>query len=349
MEKRQFIKDIAAGDEVRGLFLIGSAALNQSRNGPFWRLELRDASGVVEAKIWSPISQAYTDLAAGQLAEIEGRAGTFRDQVQVTVERVRVLDEAVQATLDMGQFLPASERTGEVMLAELEELCRRVFTHAPWRKFVLAALKDEEMRPRLLVAPAAKSVHHAYVGGLLEHILSVTGLALHMADHYPELDRQALVAGAIFHDIGKVWELTGGLANDYSDEGRLLGHIYIGLEKLEPYLRKSGLEPELVVHFKHLVLSHHGEYEFGSPRRPKTAEAVALHYADNMDAKMAQFRGLFAGMDEGETGWSPYQPTLQRFVYQPARTPDANPARRKRETPRREQPKDEQCSLLSKG
>ncbi|ABM28111.1 metal dependent phosphohydrolase [Nitratidesulfovibrio vulgaris DP4] len=344
MEKRQSIKDIEANGDVRGLFLLGAATLNQARNGPFWRLELRDATGTMEAKIWSPQSQAYPDLAPGQIVDLEGRSGTYRDRVEVTVERLRTLDEAEQASLDISQFLPASERPAAEMLEELERLCREVFTHAPWRKFVLGVLRDDDVRPRLLVAPAAKAVHHAFVGGLVEHILSVTRLCLHLAEHYPELDRQALVAGAIFHDIGKVWELTGGLANDYSDEGRLLGHIHIGLERIEPHLRKSGLEPELVMHFKHLILSHHGELEYGSPKRPKTAEAMVLHYADNIDAKMAQMRGLFANMGEGETGWSPYQNTLQRFLYRPARTPESVATTRRR----RGTPEVEQCSLLSK-
>ena len=344
MEKRQSIKDIEANGDVRGLFLLGAATLNQARNGPFWRLELRDATGTMEAKIWSPQSQAYPDLAPGQIVDLEGRSGTYRDRVEVTVERLRTLDEAEQASLDISQFLPASERPAAEMLEELERLCREVFTHAPWRKFVLGVLRDDDVRPRLLVAPAAKAVHHAFVGGLVEHILSVTRLCLHLAEHYPELDRQALVAGAIFHDIGKVWELTGGLANDYSDEGRLLGHIHIGLERIEPHLRKSSLEPELVMHFKHLILSHHGELEYGSPKRPKTAEAMVLHYADNIDAKMAQMRGLFANMGEGETGWSPYQNTLQRFLYRPARTPEPVATTRRR----RGTPEVEQCSLLSK-
>lgn len=347
MEKKQSVIDIKAHDEVYDVFLIASAQLHQARNGPFWRLELRDATGSIDAKIWSPQSQAYPDLAAGQLAFVEGRAGTYRDKVDVTIERLRVLSQEEQEDLEIAMFLPASARPAEEMLEELEALCQKVFTHKPWRKFVLGVLRDKDIRPRLLRAPAAKAVHHACVGGLVEHILSVTVLCQRLAEHYPALDQQVLTAGAIFHDIGKIWELTGGLANDYTDEGRLLGHIYIGLEQLEPHLLRSGLSAGLVTHFKHLVLSHHGEYEYGSPRRPKTAEAMALHYADNIDAKMAQMQSLFAGMEDEETGWSPYQNTLQRFVYNPERTPEVQP---KDATSRqkREHPGVEQCSLLLK-
>lgn len=345
MEKRQFIKDIAVNGDVNGLFLIASANQMQAKNGPFWRLEICDASGTLNAKIWSPLSASFETLTPGDVVHLEGRAGLFRDRIDISVDRMRVLAPYELEALDMGQFLVSSERDPAEMLTELLELCREVFTHRPWRKFVTGVLRNEELAEALKAAPAAKSVHHAYRGGLLEHILSVSGLCMRIADHYPEIDRQVLLAGAIFHDIGKAWELSGGLVNDYTDEGRLLGHIHIGLEQLEPFLRRSGLEHELAVHFKHLILSHHGEYEFGSPRRPKTREAMVLHYADNLDAKMAQLNSLFKGFEDGETGWTPFQPTLQRFLYNPVRTPETETVRRKRP----ETPREEQCSLLSKG
>lgn len=322
MEKRQSIIDIAANDEVYDVFLISSASMMQAKNGkPFWRLELRDATGSLDAKIWYPASQHYLELAAGQIVHVEGKASTYREKIDIHIERLHVLTDMELSRLDLSQFLPASARPAEEMLLELEALCTEVFTHKPWRKFALSVLRDEAIRPRLLLCPAAKAMHHAFVGGLVEHMLSVTQLCQKLADHYPKLDRQVLTAGAMFHDIGKIWELTGGLANDYTDEGRLLGHIHMGLEHITPHLSKSGLEPALVLHFKHLMLSHHGEYEFGSPKRPKTVEAMILHYADNIDAKMEQMQALFRSMPEGESGWSPYQTMLQRFIYQPERTP----------------------------
>lgn len=321
MERRQSVKDIGSADEVRSTFLIGAAALQQSRNGPFWRLELRDATGTVDAKIWSPLSQEFASLTPGQMVAVEGRSGVFREQVQITVERMRLLSEAEQAALDLGDFLPASPRPAQEMLDEMVALCKREFAHTPWRKFALSVFRDEAIRSLLLTTPAAKGVHHAYVGGLLEHTLSVAQLALRIADHYPELDRQTLLAGAVFHDIGKIWEFTGGLVNDYTDEGRLLGHMELALERLAPFLAKSGLDPELIRHFKHLILSHHGTPEFGAARLPQTPEALALHYADNLDAKMAQCRSLFEGWAADQTGWTTYQPTLGRFLHRPAHTP----------------------------
>ena len=149
------------------------------------------------------------------------------------------------------------------------------------------------------------------------------------------------ISGALFHDIGKIAELSGGLANDYTDEGRLVGHINLGLELLAPHLKKARVEPELALHFRHLVLSHHGLYEYGSPRLPQTAEALALHYADNLDAKLAQTRALFRDVNEGESAWSPYQRTLDRALYQAPRTP-----RREKNRAEPAPPRDDQCSLL---
>ena len=349
MQQRQTIRDLKVNDDVRSVFLIWAASLQQSRNGPYWRLELRDATGSLEAKIWSPLSAEFSNLAPGQLVEVGGRVGLFREQPQVTVENLRPLTDAERDALNLADFMPASPRPPAQMLAEAEALCRAEFTHKPWRTFALAVLGDEAIRARLLTAPAAKSVHHAYAGGLLEHMLSVAGLCLRMADHYPELDRQTLLAAALFHDIGKLEEMNGGLTTEYTDAGRLLGHIIQGLAMLEPFLAASGLEPDLALHFRHLIASHHGEPEFGAPKQPATAEAFALHHADNVDAKIAQWRALFpAGPEQSSDGaaertkengddtanavhsspqreeleWSPWQNTLSRSLCRPVRTPE---------------------------
>ena len=345
MKKTQFIRDIGSNDEVDSLFLLGAASLQQARNGLFWRLELKDASGTLEAKIWSPQSQEYTGLAAGQIVEAQGRSSMFRDQTQVAIDRLRLLSPEETAACDLALFLPASARPAQEMLEELEQLCRRELTHPAWKKLVLSVLRHADIRPRLLTAPAAKNIHHAYVGGLLEHTLSVAGLALRLADHYPELERQILLAAAVCHDLGKIWELVGGLVNDYSDAGRLLGHTILGLEHLEPFVQQSGLDSELARHFKHLILSHHGEHEYGAPQLPQTAEAFVLHHADNIDAKTAQCRQIFSSFPEDDSGWSPYQATLGRFMHQPARTPkSAAPGNDVQRKP----VKETQCSLLSK-
>ena len=325
MEKGQFVKNIGAADAVEGLFLLEEASMQQAKNGPFWRLVLRDASGSMDAKIWSPLSQEFPALETGRLVRVSGRAGLYREQVQLTVDTMAVLPAEALSEVNLADFMAASPCDAEAMWQELQELCRKELTHAPWRKLVQAVLNNPAIGPRFRVMPAAKGVHHAYAAGLLEHTLGVAKMVLGMADLYPQLDRQTLLVGALFHDIGKIEEFSGGLSNDYTDAGRLLGHMELGLELLAPHLAKSGLEPELVRHLRHLILSHHGTPEFGAARLPQTAEALALHYADNMDAKMAQCRGLFAEMPEEEAGWTPYQPTLGRFMHKPVKTPEPAP------------------------
>ncbi len=338
---------MAPGVRVGDLFVIAQAKKGQARNGQtFWSLHLQDATGQVEAKIWSPLSLEFPDLTPGQLVFIEGGAGTFREQVQVTVESMRLIDAGAD-NVDMTAFVPASAEKPEDLLARLEDLARRNLHYSGWRKFVNKVLTDKEIRVRLLAGVGAKSIHHAYLGGLLEHTLAVCRLCLSICELYPHLDREVLLAAAIFHDLGKAWELSSGVTTDYTDEGRLLGHITISLQILEPFLQKAKLEPELALHFKHIIISHHGEYAFGSPRRPKTAEAFVLHYADNMDAKMNQIAAAFDDGPPGQEGlppaWSPFQRSLDRFLYRPAPTPGNG--RTHKSDDAKEQ---KQCSLLTK-
>ena len=321
MDKIQFIADLKNGQEVSSVFLLASAQQGQARNGPFWRLVLRDASGSLEAKIWSPQSQAYPELAAGDMAEVLGRVSMYRERLEIAVDRLRVLDVEEKTSLDLSNFIPSSERSGNDMMEELRALCTATFTHSPWKKLILGILKDEELAKSFMLAPAAKGMHHVYAGGLLEHTLSVARLCMALADRYSELDRQVLLAGAVCHDLGKIWELTPGASIDYTSEGRLLGHIQIAIDQLEPRIRKAGLEQELALHLKHLILSHHGQFEYGSPRLPSTAEAMILHYADNIDAKMNQIKTALSAIEDDESGWSAFTPGLDRFLYKAARTP----------------------------
>lgn len=319
--KTVFVGDLALGDEVADLFILAAAQQGQARNGPYWRLEFRDASGGIGGKLWSPQSQAYPDLSAGLAVWVRGRVTSYRDKLELAIDSLRVLEEEEKEALDLSLFMPASKRSPAVMLDELLTLARTTLTHKPWRKLILSLLNDEEIASLLRLSPAAKAMHHAYAGGLLEHTLSVARLCLRLAEHYPHLDRQVLFAGAVCHDLGKIWELEAGLSIDYTTSGRLSGHIFLLLEKLAPFLRKSGLEPELAEHLQHLVLSHHGTHEFGSPRLPATAEALVLHYADNIDAKMQQMEAALAGVEAA--GWSAYVPSLERFLYRAPQTPDA--------------------------
>ncbi|MBU1039691.1 MAG: HD domain-containing protein [Proteobacteria bacterium] len=319
ISKAVYIRDISPGQTIQDTFLLADARTGQSRNGPYWSLVLQDSSGQMDAKVWSPLSQQHPALAAGQFVTVRGLAANYRDKCQLTLDQLALtpVDE-----VDPAEYLPPSPVKPAELLAEIEALCRRELTHKPWRSLMKKILGDEEIRARLLPATGAKTVHHAYVGGLLEHTLCVARTCLALCDLYPRLDRQVLLVAALLHDLGKAWELSSGLTTDYTDEGRLLGHIQLGLERVEGFLAKArDLDPALILHLKHLIISHHGEYEFGAPRRPKTPEAFILHFADNIDAKMNTIAGAYAEIEGTEQSWTPFQRYLDRFIFQPVRTP----------------------------
>jgi 3'-5' exoribonuclease len=316
-DKRQFIRDLSAGQQVNDLFLLAFASRGQARNGPFWTLKLQDCTGTMEAKLWYPASQAFEELEAGQFVSASGQVGTFRDQLQLNLESLELLGSSPEG-LDFGLFLPESAEKPESLYEQLQDLLSLRIDHAPWRKFCRKVLDNPEVRGRLLAAPGAKAMHHAYRGGLLEHTLSVCRVVAALCELYPALDRDTVLAAAAFHDLGKAWEISSGLTRDYTDEGQLLGHIVLGLEKLDPFLAKAkDLDQGLILHFKHLLVSHHGTLEFGSPALPKTVEAMILHFADNIDAKVNQFTA--AVEDRSKVGVAGFARSLDRYIYNPRR------------------------------
>jgi 3'-5' exoribonuclease len=335
--KSVYIKDLAEGQLLKDIFAVSEARQAQSKNGPYWNLQLQDCSGQINAKIWSPLSSQFAEIKVEELIMVEGQVQKFRDQLQVVIKNLHFVDTS-SPSFDWSQFIPCSATAPEELLAQLEYLCQEQLSYQPWRKLCRLVLRDEKIRSKLLAAPGAKSIHHAYMGGLLEHTLAVCKLCLSIADHYPSLDREILLVAGIFHDLGKAWELEGTLSRQFSDQGRLLGHIYITLNLLESFFpRVKGLDEDLVLHLKHLIISHHGEYEFGSPKRPKTPEAMALHYADNLDAKLNTMQQVLDEMDEDR--WSSYQRSLERPLYRAQTTPV-----NKKNTPK-QKPKVQQCLL----
>ncbi len=345
-------KDIPVGEGVCSVFLVGSAQKSEGKNGPFWAVKLRDSTGTLDAKIWTPLSQNIAELKMGDFVEVKGRTSTFREQLQFTIEALRLVDTPEE--LVMSDFIQTSAVEPSEILAQIEEKISEEITYAPWKDFCKSVLKDQRIRAKLLLAPAAKSVHHAYAGGLLEHMFSVASLCLKLSDHYPELDRQTLFVAGLFHDIGKLDELSGGLANDYTDEGKMLGHIIQGILILKPFLEKAKVDPALALHFEHLILSHHGEPEFGAPRVPLSPEAFCLHYADNMDAKLAQCREAFSQITDkkesekedpegGEIAWSAWINLLGRSLCKMPQTPKA---KEKESSKAKKDPKGKQGSLM---
>ena len=336
IEKKIYIHDLSDGMAFDDVFALARAQMNQAKNGPYWQLTLQDRTGSLEAKIWSPHSLKYQGLAAEDFVRVQGRISTFKDQLQASITELTRLDPRAE-NIDRSLFLPSSALPPEDLLAEVENILHREIFYSPWRKLYKKILNHPEIRQALLAAPGGKSVHHAYCGGLLEHTLGVLKVCLALGDLYPQMDKEILLIAATFHDLGKAFEISPGISREYTTPGKLLGHIQQGLEIMAPFLQKSKLDPELILHFKHLILSHHGQYDYGSPKLPMTTEAMVLHMADNLDAKI---NTMTLALDETETeAWSGFQRSLQRDLFQPRRTP--KPVR----SPMQPAKKEDQCSL----
>lgn len=311
--KTSFAADIVAHESISDVFVVTQAQQFQAKNGPFWRLTLQDVSGSIEGKIWSPLALEFSEFPVQTFYAVTARSSVYKDKVELSINSITPLSKADISALNLADFVPVSPFSPSTMMEDLKALCAKHISHPSLERFFALLLNDENFVEKFQEAPAAKVMHHAYAGGLLEHTLSICRLCMSIADNYPTLDRQVLLAGAICHDMGKIWELTSGVGIDYTDEGRLIGHINLGIEKMTPYMQDAGLEPALIMHIQHLILSHHGTHEFGAPRLPSTAEAFVLHFADNIDAKMQQVSESLDGVEEA--GWSGFIRGLDRAVF----------------------------------
>lgn len=333
VEKTIFVADLKDGQQVRDLFLVSRKNLARTKTGkPYLALTLMDRSGEIEARIWEDADRFDPQAEVGQIVAVEGQAKAFRDQLQVNITSLQALEEDA---VPRRHFIPASKRSFREMKADLARLIESVEEASLHR--LLAAIFQGNFHKQFCLAPAAKMMHHAYLGGLLEHTLSVTGLALRISRHYPGIDRDLLVAGALLHDIGKVREFSFSTAPfDYTDAGRLIGHLVLGCEMVR---RQAENVPELPAErldqLLHLILSHHGRHEFGSPCLPMTIEAILLHHLDDMDAKVNFINRLSEQVEPGQQQWSDYQRTLDRFLLlrgsEADTPPAANPTDKKNE------------------
>jgi 3'-5' exoribonuclease len=310
--KSTFIADLQPNQDATSFFLVQSKDVRQKRTGePYLSLSLADRTGEIEAKMWDNVADVMDTFDRDDFVKAKGRVQVFQNRLQFTIHKLRRADESEVAFED---FFAASERDPEEMFAELREVVAGVGN--PHLKALLeAVLADEEIAARLRRAPAAKSVHHAYLGGLLEHVLSLCQLCRLAAAQYKFVDLDLLLAGAILHDIGKVYELAFRRSFHYTDDGQLLGHIVLGLRILDDKVRLlPDFPPRLRNLLAHLIISHHGELEFGSPKVPLFAEAVLLHHLDNMDAKMEAVRSLLRKDPLLEGCWTAYFQPLDRML-----------------------------------
>ena len=297
----KYLKDYKEGDRVLDVYLCKHKQSAVTKNGKSYdNVILQDKTGVMDAKIWDPNSAGIAEFDALDYIEVYGEITSFNGVLQVNVKRVRKVFEGEYIPAD---YLPMTKKDIEEMFKELKGYMSSL--QNMYLKKLLHAffVEDEEFVKVFKYSSAAKAVHHGFVGGLLEHTLSVTKMCDYYASVYPILNRDLLLTAAICHDIGKTKELSGFPENDYTDEGQFLGHIVMGTEMVGEKIRKiDGFPKVLENELKHCIIAHHGEYEFGSPKKPAIVEAVALNFADNTDAKIQSFTELMENTNE--PGWT---------------------------------------------
>ena len=311
--KTLYVKDIKAGEKVRSSFLVMEKNLAYSQKGaPYLSVKLRDRTGDIEGRVWDNVAALDPLFRKGDIVSLQGRAVSYRDATQLAVLDIRRMDET---GIDPWDYFPSTKGDVEEMFAAVEGFAATVGN--PWLKRLLEGfLGDGELAARLKRAPAAKGFHHAYLGGLLEHTLSMVRILDFLAGHYPTANRDLLIAGGILHDIGKIDEFTYERAIDYSTPGRLVGHILLGVEMLDRKIAAiEGFPADLALELKHIVLAHHGELDFGSPKRPKTVEALIVHYVDDLDAKVMAFQEFIGNSGAEDSEWTLFHRFFERFLY----------------------------------
>ncbi|MDY2590363.1 MAG: HD domain-containing protein [Agathobacter sp.] len=300
----KYISSLREGERINEIYLCKSKQTAMTKAGkPYDNVILQDKTGTLDAKIWDTGSVGIEEFDAMDYVAITGDITSFQGNLQCSIKRARKVSEG---EYDPADYLPVSKKDIEEMYKELMALIQSVKN--PYLGRLLHMFFDnEEFAKRFKFNSAAKSVHHGFVGGLLEHSLSVAKNCDFFAGNYPVLNRDLLITAAIFHDVGKLKELSVFPENDYTDAGQLLGHIVIGSEWISDAIKKiDGFPVVLANELKHCILSHHGELEFGSPKKPALIEAVALSFADNIDAKMETFTELLSVVPENNTDWQGY-------------------------------------------
>ena len=300
----KYIRELREGMRIAGVYLCKFRQSAVTKNGkPYENVILQDRTGTIDAKIWEPNSVGIEEFDSLDYIDIVGDVTSFAGALQVSVKRLR---KAGEGEYDPADYLPSSRFKTEEMYQELLSCVESVKN--PFLSELLKSyfVRDEAFIRAFQRSSAAKSVHHGFIGGLLEHTLSVTRLCSYYAKAYPILNRDLLITAAILHDVGKTRELSAFPSNDYTDDGQLLGHIMIGAEMIHDRAREiSGFPEKLENELKHCILAHHGELEYGSPKKPALAEAVALNLADNTDARLETLRELFEASD-GTAEWLGY-------------------------------------------
>jgi 3'-5' exoribonuclease len=307
--KSPFVTDLNSEQSITTFFLVHEKEIRNTREGKaYLRLELGDRSGTIEARMWDQFDIAAKDISRDDFVKVQARVEIYRNRPQLALQQLRL---AKPEEIDLADFLPQTKADVSKLYAQLLEYAGSIGN--PWlKKLVAGIISDPAIAAKYKRAPAAKVMHHAYLGGLIEHVISLCGLAKQAAAHYPELDVDLLLTAAILHDVGKLDELCYERAIGYTVEGQLLGHIMMEFETVSKAIDAiAGFPANLKTVVQHLLISHHGQYDFGSPKLPMIREALAFHYMDDLDSKLAAARAALA-IETGEPEWSAYSGALGR-------------------------------------
>jgi 3'-5' exoribonuclease len=310
-----FVNQVSKGQGIESTFLVKDKILTKTKAGnPYLSIKLADRTGELEGRIWDNALDFLPLFEKDDCIRVRGEVDEFQGMLQL---RINKLKKCAEDEIQLEDFLPTTSQDAGKMLGEVKKLASQV--RQPFlRQLLDAFFSDEEIMKKFQFAPAAKAVHHVFLGGLLEHTLSVAQLVLLVGPRYRGIDLDLLLTGAVLHDLGKISELSYSRTFDYTDSGRLLGHITLTVEMIDEKIKAlPGFPENLAMLLKHLILSHHGEYEFGSPKRPKTLEALLLHQLDDLDAKMNGFLAWIEKEREAPSRWTSYHKLFDRFIYKP--------------------------------
>ena len=295
----KLIKDYSEGNSIQGIYLCKHKASTETKNGkPYDNVILQDKTGVLDAKVWEPYSPGIGEYDAGDFIEVYGDVIVYNGVRQAKLSRIR---KAAEGEYNPADYFPMTGKNIDEMYNKVTEYISSVKNEYLNTLLKMIFVEDREFVEKFKKSSAAKTVHHSFIGGLLEHTLSVTNLCNYYAEAYPVLNRDLLITAALCHDIGKIKELSLYPENDYTDEGQLLGHIVMGTIMIKEKAGMiEGFPNKLLSELQHCILAHHGEYEFGSPKKPALVEAVALNFADNTDAKLETITELFGATNNND-------------------------------------------------
>ena len=315
---RRFVNQLADAEDLTEVFRVSEKQLRPNRNGNLYlQVRLSDRTGVVTGMMWNANEKLYRSFENGDYVRVDGAAQLYNGTIQVIINQIR---KANADDVDEGDFDPLTQADTERLRSRAAELLRGMRS-VHLRNLAEVFLLDEEFLAKFCRAPAGVKIHHAYHGGLLQHVVGLMELAHQVAPLYPKLDPDLLLIGAFVHDVGKIDELSYERDLSYSDEGQLIGHMVQGVGLIDRMVVKAEdlagepIPADLVLRVKHMIVSHHGSLEFGSPRVPMTLEAVALHYLDSLDSKIHSFHQLMATDVNSDSAWTPYQPSIGRKLF----------------------------------